>query len=285
MKNCLKMEKKKKSPFLPLQMKYYIKLQFKHIFHFSCLVSWAEALHWQSQWCVCCLCFMVPCDLVSSLLQPVGRSQPEDAQHHKDAPDYVLILSLVILRMCNRFVCAGLLLNRVGVSGTKSLPPLLLSALCSFWSFCLGTELGKWCSRGRSVREHWDKVAMLSTMGPKRVHPWGAMGNSQCHCKATAIILDRLWQSGEVPHHWQRTTSQPCSKTGRRRNQGSTSWSVPGKITEQTLLEVIFSGEKVTGNSPCAFAKNKCCLSNLIAFFDEVTVSVDEGGAVGIPSL
>lgn len=38
----------------------------------------------------------------------------------------------------------------------------------------------------------------------------------------------------------------------------------------------------MTGNSLCGFAKNKCCLSN---FYDEVTVSVDEGGAVGIPSL
>ena len=126
---------------------------------------------------------------------------------------------------------------------------------------------------------------MLNAMGPDRMHPWGAAGNGQCHREATAIVLNRSWQSGEVPHHWKRTTSQPCSKRGRRRSQGTTSWSVPGKITEQTLLEVISSREKVTWNSPCGFAKNKCCLSYLIAFYDEVTVSVDEGGAVGIPLL
>lgn len=86
-------------------------------------------------------------------------------------------------------------------------------------------------------------------------------------------------------NHWKRTTSQPCSKRGGRRSQGTIIWSVPGQITEQSHLEVVSSRDKVAGNSPRGFAKNQCCLSNFIAFYDEVAVSVDEWGAVGMPSL
>lgn len=106
------------------------------------------------------------------------------------------------------------------------------------------------------------------------MHPWGVMGNGQCHYEAAAIILDRLWQAAKIAHHWKRT-SHPCSIRGRRKSQGTTSWSVPGKIMAQTLLGVISSREKVTGNR--LYGKNKCRLSNLIAFCDEVTVSVHEG--------
>lgn len=136
-KNCLKMEKNPSFSFSPNEVLYKARVQ-AHISYLVAWASWAEALHWQTDPVVHVLpVFMGPCDLVSSLLQPVGRSQLEDAQHHKDAPDYVLLLSLVFFRMCNCSVCAA---GSRGSLGDKRAVSLAFVP-CSFWSFCLGTEL------------------------------------------------------------------------------------------------------------------------------------------------
>ncbi|CAM4435223.1 unnamed protein product [Caretta caretta] len=52
---------------------------------------------------------------------------------------------------------------------------------------------------------------------------------------------------------------------------------------EQVLKESIlkhFEQRKVIKNSQPGFTKGKSCLTNLIAFYDEITGSVDEGKAV-----
>uniref|UniRef100_A0A8C3F1V3 Reverse transcriptase domain-containing protein n=1 Tax=Chrysemys picta bellii TaxID=8478 RepID=A0A8C3F1V3_CHRPI len=59
--------------------------------------------------------------------------------------------------------------------------------------------------------------------------------------------------------------------------------TVPGKIMEQVLKESIlkyFEERKVIRNSQHGFTRGKSCLTNLIAFYDEMTCSVDEGKAV-----
>ncbi|CAM4692336.1 unnamed protein product [Lepidochelys kempii] len=61
--------------------------------------------------------------------------------------------------------------------------------------------------------------------------------------------------------------------------------SVPGKIMEQVLKESILKHleeRKVIRNSQHGFTKGKSCLTNLIAFYDEITGSVDEGKVVDI---
>jgi len=61
-----------------------------------------------------------------------------------------------------------------------------------------------------------------------------------------------------------------------------------GKMMEQLILEVILKQveeKKVIRRSQHGFTKGKSCLTNLIAFYDEMTGWVDEGRAVDVVYL
>ncbi|CAM5096617.1 unnamed protein product [Natator depressus] len=99
-------------------------------------------------------------------------------------------------------------------------------------------------------------------------------------------IFENSWRSGEVPDYWKKANIVPTFKKGKKENpENYCLTSVPEKIMEQVLQESLLKHleeRKVIRNSQQRFPKGKSCLTNLIAFYDEITGSVDEGKAVNM---
>ncbi|CAM4531860.1 unnamed protein product, partial [Lepidochelys olivacea] len=137
------------------------------------------------------------------------------------------------------------------------------------------------------VGDYLEKLDAHKSMGPDVLHPRVLKELADVIAEPLAIIFENSWRSGEVPEDWKKANVVPIFKTGKKDDPGSyrpvSLISVPGKIMEHVLKESILkhlNERKVIRNSQHGFAKGKSCLTNLIAFYDEITGSVDEGKAV-----
>jgi len=92
-----------------------------------------------------------------------------------------------------------------------------------------------------------------------------------------------------VPEDWRKANDTPVFKKGKKEDPGNyrpvSLTSIPGKMMEQLILEVIIKQveeKKVIRSSQHGFTKGKSCLTNLIAFYYGMTGWVHEGRAVEV---
>ncbi|CAM4664489.1 unnamed protein product [Lepidochelys kempii] len=139
------------------------------------------------------------------------------------------------------------------------------------------------------VRDYLEKLDVHKSMGPDELHPRVLKELAAVIAEPLAIIFENSWRTGEVPDDWKKANVVPIFKKGKKEDPGNyrpvSLTSVPGKIMEQVLKESILKHlheRKVIRNSQHGFTKGRSCLTNLIAFYDEITGSVDEGKTVDI---
>jgi len=110
--------------------------------------------------------------------------------------------------------------------------------------------------------------------------------------KTLSIICQQSWLTEEVPDDWRIANVTPIYKKDRKEDPGNyrpvSLTLVPAKIMEQFILRAVTRHAKDNqGIRPShhGFMKGRCCLTNLISFYDQVTHLVDEGKAVDVVYL
>jgi len=91
-----------------------------------------------------------------------------------------------------------------------------------------------------------------------------------------------------VPEDWRKAMVTPILQKGNKEDPENyrpvSLILVPGKIIEQLILDIIskqVEERKVIRSHQHGFTKGKSCLTNLIAFYDDMTGGVDEGESRG----
>lgn len=115
----------------------------------------------------------------------------------------------------------------------------------------------------------------------KFIGPCRQQKNKRCWAnRPLSSSFGKLWQSSKVAQ-WldKRQVSHPTFKVKEQKVGNYTLTSDHREILEQVLFQAIsghMKNMKMTVNIQCGFSKDDSCLTNLIAFYNGMTDSVDE---------
>ena len=80
-------------------------------------------------------------------------------------------------------------------------------------------------------------------MGPDRMHPRVLRELADVISEPLSIIFERSWRTGEVLEDWRKASVTPIFKQGKKEEPGNyrlvSLTSIPGKVMEQLIIEVI----------------------------------------------
>ncbi|KFV83713.1 hypothetical protein N308_06050, partial [Struthio camelus australis] len=93
------------------------------------------------------------------------------------------------------------------------------------------------------VRDLLSKLDIHKSMGPGGMHPQVLRELADAIARPLSIIFERSWRAGEVPEDWKKANVTPVFKKGKKEEPGNyrpvSLTSIPGKVMEQLILEVI----------------------------------------------
>lgn len=167
---------------------------------------------------------------------------------------------------------------------TEQVFPQVSSGLCADW-LSLRERSTDHSKRGSSY-------GLLKHIGHKEIHRsrQHAEGTGQLYCETR---LYHLWKPMMV-RGGPQWSEKGILKIARRRIYLQDNYrtvgpkSVPGKVTEQIILEAIFKcmkAKKGIGNGQHGFTNNKWCLISMTVFCDEMAGPVDNGRAADVIDL
>ena len=135
-------------------------------------------------------------------------------------------------------------------------------------------------------------IDIHKSMGPDGIHPRALKELAGMLTKPLSIIYQQSWLSGEVLTDWKLANVTPIYKNGQKDDPGNyrpvSLTSVLGKLMEQLILSTITQhmwDNQMIRPSQQGFMKGRCCLTNLISFYDRATRLLDEEKAMDVVYL
>ena len=122
-------------------------------------------------------------------------------------------------------------------------------------------------ARGEKVRDCLMRLNAYTIMGQYDMHPRVLKKQSAMVAKPLIIIFENLCLSDEVSSDWKNGNGEPhvCA------------WEYNGSDPPERDAKM-----QVIGGNQHDFIKGKLCLTNLVDFYDGVTVSVDKERAIDV---